>query len=192
MWHSASLDSESSYPNESASSSVHHRLPPRYPPSCSHLPRSLQLALVQVDAPWERVACRGHGDTDHPSAPRHVRVARSGASGTGGALDRPSSWRRLSVSGGRRMHYFFFIIFHFTARASAMGYLCCGQPLPYIACVPHLPQGQRSFRTTRAAAAPLGSSPPGHTLTSYHCRTGLSWHHSQSYSAAARYSLTSR
>ena len=58
--HSASLDSESSDSNESHSS-VHHHLP--NPPSRCHLPRSLQLALVQVGASGEQVACGGQGDS---------------------------------------------------------------------------------------------------------------------------------
>ena len=51
---------------------------------------------------------------------------RPSASGTGGALDTPSSWRGGSVgvcylaSGGTRMNDLFFIIFDFEARASAM------------------------------------------------------------------------
>jgi len=97
IWHSASLDSVSWYSNESDFSSVYHRLPPRYDSPRSRLPRSLQLALVLVDAPREQVACGGPGDSDHPCAHRHVRVSRGGASGTGGALDRPRSWRVGSV-----------------------------------------------------------------------------------------------
>ena len=75
--HSASLDSESSDSNESPFSSVHHHLPPR-----CHLPRSLQLALVQTGASGMQVASGGQGDSDHPPAPSYVRVARRGASGT--------------------------------------------------------------------------------------------------------------
>ena len=97
--HSVSLYSESIDSNESSSSSsVHHNLPPP-PPRC-HLPRSLQLALVHVGASGEQVACGGQGDSDHPQALSHVRVARGGASGTGGALDTPSSWRGGSVDVG--------------------------------------------------------------------------------------------
>ena len=73
------------------SSFVHHHLPHHHP-RC-HPPRSLLLALVQVGASGEQVACGGQGDRDHPSAPSHVRVARGGASRTGGALNTPSSWR---------------------------------------------------------------------------------------------------
>ena len=79
-------------------SSLYHQLPPP-PPRC-HLPRSLQLALVHVGASEEQVACGGHGDSDHPSAHSHVRVAKDGASGMGGALDTPSSWHGGSVGVG--------------------------------------------------------------------------------------------
>ena len=96
--HSASLNFESSYSNESPSSSVHRRLP--QPPSRCLLPRSLQLALVQLGGLGEQVACGGQGDSDHPPAPSHVRVARGGVSGTGGALDTPSNWRGGSVGVG--------------------------------------------------------------------------------------------
>ena len=37
---------------------------------------------------------------DGATAPSRVRVARGGASGTGGALDTPSSWRGGSVGVG--------------------------------------------------------------------------------------------
>ena len=38
--------------------------------------------------------------TTHQLAPSHVRVAMGGASGTGGALDTPSSWRGGRVGVG--------------------------------------------------------------------------------------------
>ena len=94
--HSASLDSESSDSNESTSYYVHYHLPH---PRC-HLPSSLQLSLVQVGASGEQVVGGGQGDSDHPPAHSHVRVARDGASGTGGALDTPSSWHGGSVGVG--------------------------------------------------------------------------------------------
>ena len=53
--HSASLNYKSSDSNESPSSSVHHRLHHRHP-GC-HLPGCHQLALVQVGASGEQVAC---------------------------------------------------------------------------------------------------------------------------------------
>ena len=46
------------------SSSAHHHLPP-HPPPCYHLPRSIQLGPVQVDASEEQVACGGQGNSDH-------------------------------------------------------------------------------------------------------------------------------
>ena len=105
-------------------SSVHHHL--FHPHPHCHLPRSLQLALMQIGASGVQVACGGQGDSDHLPAASHVRVARGDASGTGGALDTPSSWRgssswrRVAASGGRRMNDLFFILFHFATRASVM------------------------------------------------------------------------
>ena len=46
--------------------------------------------------------------------------------------------------------------------------------------------------SARAAVVPQGSSPPGHTPTSYSCCRSLRWHGSLSYSAAAQYSLLCR
>ena len=69
-------------------------------PPRSFLPRSLQLTVVQVGASCEQVECSGQGDCDHTPAPSHIRVARDGASMTGGALDTPSSWRGDSVGIG--------------------------------------------------------------------------------------------
>ena len=94
--HSASLYSESSDSNKSSlllyTSS--------YPSTSLSSSRSLLLGLVQVGASGEQVACGGQGDWDHPPAPSQVRVARCEASGTGGTLDTPSSWRGGSVGVG--------------------------------------------------------------------------------------------
>ena len=61
------------------------------------------LALVQVGASGEQVACGGQGDSHHPSAPNHVRMARGGVPRTGGILDTPNSWRGGNV-GVRYLH----------------------------------------------------------------------------------------
>ena len=50
----------------------------------------------------------------------------------------------------------------------------------------------RLYPHDESAVAPQGSSPLGHTPTTYPYRRSLSCHHSQSYSAAAQYSLPSR
>ena len=70
---------------------------------------------MQVGASGGQVPCAGQGDSDQPSAPSHVRVARDGVSGTGGALDTPSNRRGGSVG----VRYLLFILFHFAARSSA-------------------------------------------------------------------------
>jgi hypothetical protein len=41
----------------------------------------------------ERIACDEQDDIDHLPNPSHALVVRGGASGWGGALDMPSSWR---------------------------------------------------------------------------------------------------
>ena len=74
------------------SSFVHHHLLPHF-----HLPRSLLLALVQVDALGEQIVCGGQGNSDHPPTPSHVRVVTCGALGRGGVLNMPSSWHEGSV-----------------------------------------------------------------------------------------------
>ena len=71
-------------------------------------------------------------------------------------------------------------------------YSCCRRRWHVVwtrrAALPPPPQGQGSLRTARAAVAPQGSSPAGHTQTSY--RRSLSWHHNTvchlvSYQASA-------
>ena len=80
---------------------MHHHLPPPYYHPSSHLSHSLRLALVQVGASGERVACGGQGDSDHPPAQGHVQMATGGSLATSGALDTPSSCRGGSVGVGR-------------------------------------------------------------------------------------------
>ena len=65
------------------SSFAHHHLPPPHPLPHSHLPCSLLLALVQVDALGDQVVCGGQGDSDHSPAPSHVRVVTGGTLGRG-------------------------------------------------------------------------------------------------------------
>ena len=49
----------------------------------------------------------------------------------------------------------------------------------------------KALRTARAAVTPQGSSPPGHTRTSYPYCKSLSWHHTQSYSSCIMQSAIS-
>ena len=79
-------------------SSIHHHLPHHHPPR-SHLPR-YQLAPAQADVLRERIACDEQDDIDHLPNPSRAPVVRGGASGRGGALDMPSSWRVGSVGAG--------------------------------------------------------------------------------------------
>src|SRR4029434_809389 len=46
--------------------SAHHHFSFHHNHTRSHLPRCLQLALMQVDELEEQVVCSGQGDNDHP------------------------------------------------------------------------------------------------------------------------------
>ena len=72
--------SESSDSDESSLLLAHHHLPPPHPLPHCHLPRSLLLALMQVDALGvrEQVVCGGQGNNNHPPAPSHVLLVTGG------------------------------------------------------------------------------------------------------------------
>ena len=107
VYDQSELDSESSDSNESLSSSEHYRRSPRYHPPRSHLPRSLQLAVMQVDAAGEQVADRATPTNHQLPAMTEWRVGWCFGNGWRTRypklLRRKQCWRRLPASGWRRM-----------------------------------------------------------------------------------------